>query len=118
MKPLLDILTEYEGAIQENEDEHSEETAARLEIARNALLQVLQEAKQIERYKEALHWMLCRLDVPGLRREGCGRLPDMYETVRDLAYGGNNGTVVHEGKGTIDRGTESAAGRRYGGGCF
>ena len=48
MKPLIQILTEYEGVIQDDEDEHSEESAQRLELARNNLLEILKIARAWE----------------------------------------------------------------------
>src|ERR1700676_1795926 len=93
MHALIDILTAYEGAIQEDNDEHSDETAVRLEKARENLMVVLQEAKQLERYRDALQWALVRLDVQGLRRECYGGSMNMYNAVHILAYGAPNGVV-------------------------
>jgi hypothetical protein len=42
---LTGVLCRYESAIQENEDEHSDETILELEKARNALMDVLLTAK-------------------------------------------------------------------------
>jgi hypothetical protein len=109
MRALIKILTEYEGAIQEDNDEHSDENIARLEKARENLMVVLQEAKQLEKYQQALQWALTRVDIAGLKREGFGRIPRKYNEVHLLAYGesdgdnkttgdgGDNGTVVSSG---------------------
>jgi hypothetical protein len=48
MRPLIDILTGYEGAIQEDNDECSEESAERLRIAREELMVVLRVARDYE----------------------------------------------------------------------
>jgi len=42
---LLDVLTRYEGALQADNDDSSDETAADLEAARSALMDLLQQAK-------------------------------------------------------------------------
>jgi hypothetical protein len=42
---LLTILTRYEGAVQEDSDSHSDESAAELEAARNDLMDLLLAAK-------------------------------------------------------------------------
>ena len=45
MRALIDILTNYEGAVQEMNDDSSDENIAALELVRAELLQVLQLAK-------------------------------------------------------------------------
>jgi DNA repair ATPase RecN len=86
MRDLIDILASYEGAIQEDNDEHDDETADRLEKARENLMVVLRQALQVEKYKDALQWALARLDGLALVREGYGQLPEKYTEVRKLAY--------------------------------
>jgi hypothetical protein len=48
MRALIDILTGYEGAVQEANDDSSDENIAALELARAELLQVLLIAKAWE----------------------------------------------------------------------
>jgi hypothetical protein len=42
--------------------------------------------EEVRMLVEALRWCLPRLDGEGLRREGMGRYPDMYDTVNNLTY--------------------------------
>ncbi len=86
MPDLIDVLAAYEGAIQEDNDGHSEETADRLEKARENLMVVLRQALVVEKYKDALQWALSRLDGAALIREGYGRYPDKWNEVHKLAY--------------------------------
>jgi hypothetical protein len=44
MRPLIDVLTTYEGAIQDANDDPSDENAELLENARNELMEVLRIA--------------------------------------------------------------------------
>jgi hypothetical protein len=86
MRALIDILSTYEGAIQEDNDSHDDESAKNLETARNELMVILRQAKELEKYKDALKWAMPRLNGEGLRKEGYGNYPPMYDEVRKLAY--------------------------------
>ena len=48
MRALIDILTGYEGAIQEANDDSSDENVAALEVARAELMEALQLAQRWE----------------------------------------------------------------------
>ena len=93
MRPLLDILTSYEGALQEFNDDETPETAEFLKNARAELMEVLQVARNweavpdtLKEYKEALQWCMPRLHFEGLLQEGLGKYPDEWEAAHALAF--------------------------------
>jgi hypothetical protein len=51
MRELIDILTSYEGALQDVEEDRSDENLEALKNARAELLEVLQVAREWEKAK-------------------------------------------------------------------
>lgn len=51
MRPLMDILTGYEGALQEANDDSSDENLETLQLARAELMEVLKIAMAWEQAK-------------------------------------------------------------------
>ena len=61
LRDLMTILTEYEGAIQEDDDECSEESAENLQNPRNELLDILRIAVEWEKSKQTQSEARCKI---------------------------------------------------------